>query len=94
MPEPNVDLDEAEAFIRHVLNKQRARDYDPKRCARKLWTIGTCTLVTFLQALAILIAQNFRCAVTANELAFTHDQLNTMRCVTGSAVPTALLNLL
>ncbi len=58
MPEPNVDLDEAEAFIRHVLNKQRARDYDPKRCARKLWTIGTFTLVTFLQALAILIAQN------------------------------------
>ena len=45
-----------------------------------MWTIGAFTLVTFIQALAILVAQNFRCAVTANELTFTHDQLNTMRC--------------
>jgi hypothetical protein len=80
MPEPNVDLTEAEAFIAQVLNKQRARDYDPKRCARKSWTLGAFTVVTFIQALAILVAQNFRCAVTANELTFTHDQLNTMRC--------------
>jgi hypothetical protein len=80
MPEPNVDLTEAEAFIATVLYNIRRRDHDPKRCARKLWTIGAFTLVTFIQALAILIAQNFRCAVTANELTFTHDQLNTMRC--------------
>ena len=91
MPKPNVDLVKAEAFIVHLLNYIRARDNDPKRCARKSWTLGAFTVVTVLQALDILIAQNFRCAVTANELTFYHDQLNTMRCVTGSAVPTALL---
>ena len=53
---------------------------DPKRCARKKWVRGAFTLVTFPQALAILVAQNFRCAVTANELTFTRNQMNTMRC--------------
>jgi hypothetical protein len=80
MPGPTVDLTEAEAFIATVLYHIRWRDCDPKRCARKLWRLGAFTVVTFIQALDILVAQNFRCAVTANELTFTHDQLNTMRC--------------
>ena len=40
----------------------------------------TFTLVTLLEAVAKLVAQNFRCAVTANTLTFTKNQLNTMRC--------------
>jgi hypothetical protein len=85
MPKPQLDIEKAREFFRHILNRIRIHDMDPKRCARKKWTIGAFTLVTFIQAMAILVAQNFRCAVTANELTFTHDQLNTMRCVTGSA---------
>jgi hypothetical protein len=75
-----VDLDEADAFIVKLLYNLRRRDNDPERRARKSWTLGAFTLVTVIQALAILIAQNFRCAVTANELTFTKNQLNTMRC--------------
>ena len=58
----------------------RTRDMEPKRCARKKWVRGAFTLVTFIQAVAKLVAQNFRCAVTANKLTFTKNQLNTMRC--------------
>ena len=85
LPKPQLKFDaDAEALIhqkiRHILNELRFRDKDPKRCARKNWVIGAFILVTFAQALAMLIAQNFRCAVTGNELSFTGNQLNSMRC--------------
>jgi hypothetical protein len=76
-----LDIDaEAHNFIRNLLYKIRNHDMDPERCARKKWVRGAFTLVTFNQAVAKLVAQNFRCAVTANKLTFTKNQLNTMRC--------------
>ena len=81
LPKLQLDIDaEAQHFIRQILGELKYRDADPKRCARKKWVRGAFTLVTFPQALAILVAQNFRCAVTANELTFTRNQMNTMRC--------------
>jgi len=77
---PTLELDIDIAFIEKMLYKLARRDYDPERCAKKGWNLGSFTLVTFLQAVAILIAQYFRCAVTANALTFTKFQLNTMRC--------------
>ena len=77
---PTMDLEIDIDFITKLLNKLTSRDYDPERCAKKGWNLGTFTVVTFRQAVAVLIAQYFRCAVTANELTFTKFQLNTMRC--------------
>jgi hypothetical protein len=80
---PKLDLalnSDCLARIDRIVCNQTKRDQDPKRCARKSWTLGAFTLVTLLQALQILIAQGFRCAVTANELTWTPNQLNSMRC--------------
>ena len=71
---------EAHDFICRIIQQIRYRDMNSKRCARKKWDRGSFTLVTLLEAVAKLVAQNFRCAVTANELTFTRNQMNTMRC--------------
>ena len=77
---PTLKLAIDKAFIDTLVYKLRNRDHDPERCAKKGWNLGSFTLVTFRQAVAVLIAQYFRCAVTANELSFAKFQLNTMRC--------------
>ena len=75
---PTLELEIDIAFIQKLVDNLTRRDNEPGRRARKGW--GTFTVVTIRQAVAVLIAQHFRCAVTANELSFARLQLNTMRC--------------
>jgi hypothetical protein len=77
---PTLEIDIDIAFIEKLVDNLTRRDYDPERCAKKGWNLGSFTLVTFRQAVAVLIAQYFRCAVTANALTFAKFQMNTMKC--------------
>ncbi len=80
---PTLKLAFDKAFIEKIVYELTRRDSDPERCAKKGWNLGTFTVVTFRQAVAVLIAQYFRClhrcAVTANALTLAKSQLNPLR---------------